>query len=921
MPKKDFFILYHKCLLVVVVLSLVVVTGLAQNPSVSEERAQYELEKRGIEEDEIRAKLLEKGIDPDDVDPTDPSALLSLERALEEAVRELEEEKEEEKEKEKMAKEIVEKMTQDTIVPQPQPDTENGEDEAAEESAVVDVNESLNLPEAEIYGQHIFRNKSIQLYNKSADIKPTDNYVLGVGDKVIISIWGKSQENAEYVIGAEGYIKPSKMPRIYLKGMTLAKARALLQSRYAEYYRFRPEEFEVIVNYARNITVNIVGEVFQYGSFTIPAINTAFNALVAAGGPTDIGSVRNIKLIRPGEQVRKIDIYEFLMNPSIAQDLYLQDNDIIHVEVADRVVNVEGAVKRPFKYELIKGENLRKLLEYAGGLKENAYKGNIQITRFVNDDTRIIDVDLNELDKSGRDFELLSGDQVMVNTIPKPVENYAEIIGAVEMPGKYEITRGMKVDELLKKGILVKEARTDIAFLLRTQKDNSIVYERVILDDILDNRNAASNVELQSRDRLLILSLSSFIDKDSVAVAGAVRIPTKIPFGSTKNIKVTDALTLAGGLRQDATNFAYIYRTDPGNIRQKEYLRIDLDAASANPDTPDNMILAPGDSIVVFSNLTYLDESFVKVSGAVRNPGSYKFDESLKLQDVLTMAGGTKLEADSSRIDIFSVIIENGVSTETLVKTLSVDKNFNNINDADFTLHPYDHIIVREVPEFEFQRFVRIEGEVKYPGAYALIDKNEKLWSIVERAGQLTDEAFLQGASLYRMEEGIGFIVMGLDEVKKNKKSRFNYILKEGDVITVPKQKDLVTITGAIKTRDIYPDKIARTGKINVAYHKGKNAKFYVDRYAAGVGERGRNRLITVEQANGAIERTKNFGFIKIYPQVRPGAIITVGTKKAKPEKEARQKEKVDWGRTIADSIAQATAILSLILLIQQVNR
>jgi len=629
-------------LFVVAALSLFVGTALAQNPSISEERAKYELEKRGIEEDEIREKLLEKGIDPDEVDPTDPSALLGLERALEEAVAELEEEKE------KMAKEIAEKMVQDTLIPQPEPTTdEEQEEELMETSPVVEeLEESEELPEAEIYGQHIFRNKSIQLYNKSADIKPTNDYVLGVGDKIVISIWGKSQENAEYAIGAEGYIKPSKMPRIYLKGMTLGKAKALLQSRYAEYYRFRPEEFEVIVNYARNITVNIVGEVFQYGSFTIPAINTAFNALMASGGPTDIGSVRNIKLIRPGEQVRKIDIYEFLLNPNVAQDLYLQDNDIIHVEVADRVVAIEGAVKRPFKYELIKGENLLKLLDYAGGLEDNAYKSNIQITRFVNDDIRIIDVNLNELYKSGRDFELFGGDKVVINTIKEESEDdFAEIAGAVEMPGKYAITKGMKLAELMEKGILRKEARTDIAFLLRIQRDSSIVYERVSLDNVLENRNAASNLELQSKDKLLILSLSSFVDKDSVSVVGAVRKPTKIPFGSTDNIRVTDALILAGGLRQDAAPFAYIYRTDPGNIRQKEYLRINLDAAKAKLDAPDNKVLVPGDSIVIFSNLTYIDESYVKVSGAVRNPGSYKFDESLKLQDVLIMAGGTRLEA------------------------------------------------------------------------------------------------------------------------------------------------------------------------------------------------------------------------------------------------------------------------------------
>jgi len=195
--------------------------------------------------------------------------------------------------------------------------------------------------------------------------------------------------------------------------------------------------------------------------------------------------------------------------------------------------------------------------------------------------------------------------------------------------------------------------------------------------------------------------------------------------------------------------------------------------------------------------------------------------------------------------------------------------------------------------------------------------------SIIQRSGGLTNEAFPDGATLYRPDGGTGYVVMGLVDVLKDKDSRYNFVLKEGDVIDIPKIKELVTINGATRAMELYPDKVAMGGKFSVAYHKGKNAKWYIENYAAGIGDNGKKKLISVEHPNGELERTKNFLFFKVYPSVREGSVVSVGVKPPKPpkEKDAPEKEKVDWGRTLADSIAQATAILALVVLIQQINK
>jgi protein involved in polysaccharide export with SLBB domain len=1015
----------------------------AQVPPITESQARAELDKLGMSEDDFRAKLLEKGIDIDQIDLNNPTELLKLQRAAEaieaEKVAELEEAKKQvlevvDQEKEK-AVNVLEQEKEQAVnaveqeianeIKEVASSTAQEVAEAVEDGATVEeaLAEGIidakkeDLPPAMIYGQHIFRNKEIGTYRNANDIVAPGSYILGKGDKIAISLWGYSELDAVYEINKEGYIKPDQMSRINLKGISLGKAKSLLRSRFANYYRFGSDQFEVTVTYPRTITVNIVGEVMNSGSFTMPAINTAFNALAAAGGPTDIGSVRNIKIIRPGGKNRTMDVYEFLLDPSVNKDFYLEDNDIIFVEVAERLVSVQGAVRRPYKYELKKEEQLKDLIKYAGGLQPNAYQGNFQVKRFINDSEKIIDIDYRELVDTNQDFTLKGGDAIVIGVIPTLYKNFVEITGSVDLPGRYELEGGMKITDLVEKGILSEGSKTDVAYLLRTADDGTLKYNKINLENALSSPQSIENITLEPKDKLVILSKLKYTDQFEIAIQGAVRNPSTYKYDAGDDLKINDLITLAGGLKEDATNFAYVYRkelagsqekeyvridvknalenpdsgdnlvlkpndrvevfsvytyqdefkvsisgavrkpsefnydstekltvedlvilsgglrpdatdfayvyrTNSDNIKDREYIRIDIKNALENPTSPDNLVLEPRDQIQILSKLTYIDEFSVKVGGAVRNPGEYQYHPSLTLKDALTLSGGLKLTASSNRIDIFRMVINQNEATKSIVATVEVDKNLGIAAQEGFKLEPFDQIVVRSVPEFELQQFVTIEGEVKYPGSYALIDDNEKLTNLIKRAGGFTKESFPIGATLYRAEGGTGFVVLRLEEALKNNKNIHNFILKKGDVITIPKQKDLVAITGVTRAGELYPENIARAGKINVAYHKGKRAKWYVNEYAAGVGENGKSKLITVEYPNGEIKRTKNFLFFKIYPQVTEGSVVKVGVKPPKPPKKEgeKEREKIDWGKTLADSLAQATAILSLILLVQNVN-
>lgn len=905
----------------------------------NEAAARSELEKRGYDADRFEQEMIKKGVNPKAIDTNNPVEVARAKKAAEEVMAILDAEK-----NTKNAANDQKSNTENTP-PQSKIDDTRSVDQPAKVSvqtkdiqkAVKDgatieeaVSEKLQeasksaLPPAKTYGQQIFRDKSLQIFRTAEEAKPSKAYVLGAGDKVAVSIWGPTELNFALEIQKEGYIQPTGLPRYYLAGLTVSAAEELMASRLKSYYYFNKENFELTVSTARTLNVNIVGEVFNNGTFNISAVNTAFNALIAAGGPNDIGSVRRIQLLRAGKKPVLIDVYKYLQNPIVSQEFYLAENDYINVPVAQKLVTITGAVNRPFRYELLDNEQLKELIYYAGGLTANALKGNIQIKRIENDSVRIIDVNLGELEKSGKNFGLLNGDIIEIGQINEDVKNEVTINGAVEVPGKYAIGKNEKLTDLIKKAVLLDNAITTSAYIKRYNADfKTIRYVFVNLDEALKDPNSESNLVLQKGDELIISSKAFFTDNYDIEVEGAVRLPNKISLDLEKNLKVSDAIFFVGGVREDAIlDFAYIFRRKTKVAKTQEYVSFNLKNAIENPTSSDNVSLQPGDRLVVYSKNNYTDESFVRVDGAVRSPGEFLYNPSLKLKDVMLLAGGFKREAALDRIDVYRLAFEENKATRVLAANLRMDENYNlKSGNVDFELMPFDQIFVRMAPEFELQRNVFLVGEVRFPGTYALMGNNTKLATIIKEAGGTTDEAFLKGATLIRSKDKIGYVIIDLEKAIKNPKSFENIILQEGDEIAIPKINNIVSISGATRAFELYPEKITGQGKVQVPYRSGKSAKYYIDEYAGGLSKQASRNNISVIDASGKVTKAKNFLFFKKYPKVGPGAEIRVGYKEVKAEKVKPGEEKdVKWGEVLANSIAQATAILSLILLIQNVN-
>lgn len=905
----------------------------AQSQQISESMAKAELERRGYNAERFKQEMIKRGINPENVDANNAIEVARARKVAEEVMAMLDKEKStfQTKPIEPIDNEPTSAATTRSVdaealtsqVGEIQKAVKSGATIEEAVSEKLQENQSSSIPEALTYGQHIFRDKSLRLFRTSEDAKPPKSYIIGPGDKVAVSIWGESNENFAIEVSKDGYIKPTDLPRYYISGLSIASAEELLYSKLRTKYYFSRENYELTVVTARTINVNIVGEVYNHGTFNISAVNTAFNALVAAGGPNEIGSVRKIQLLRPGNKPVTIDVYKYLQNPAVNQSYYLQENDFIHVPVASKVVQISGAINRPYKYELIENEGLVELIAFAGGLKSSALKNNIQIRRIENDSVRIIDINLLSIESKRQNFELKNGDNIFINSIEESVRNEVFIFGAVEKPGKFAIEQGDRISALLSKSILKKNAITSLAYIKRRNDDGKTYrYEYVNLSDIIQNPNSPSNLILKPDDEFYVGDKGSFVDNNFVEIKGAVRTPTKISLDDSGSLKISDMLFFAEGIKEDAlTDFAYVYRRDPNLPNSIQYLRVNLLNILKNVNSTDNILLEPEDIIEVFSKSTYSDQKQVYISGAVRYPGEFSYNPTLQLKDLILLAGGLKQEASKERINIYRIEYDGIATTRILAATLRINDDYEILNSGDFYLQPYDQVFVRTAPEFELQRNIKISGEVTYPGEYSLLGKNATLVTMIKEAGGVTEEAFIQGATLRRPKVNNNYVIIDLEKALKSQKSLENIILQEGDEIFIPKISNIVKINGATKANEVYLENITASGSIYIPYKGVKSAMFYVNNYAGGLANNADHKKITVRDANGKISKTKNYLLFKTYPSVKPGSEIVVGFKEKESKKEGNQeKENVKWGEVLANSIAQASAILSLILLIQNVN-
>lgn len=499
-----------------------------------------------------------------------------------------------------------------------------------------------------VWGMHIFRESDIKAFALAKDVRAPEDYVLGPGDEIIISVWGAQEFNSAYQIDDDGYIYVEYVGRIYLKGLTFADAKSMLSRRLSQIFDFTRSQLAVSLNYSRVIPVNVVGEVRRPGTYVVPAINTAFNMLYVAGGVTDVGSLRRIYVKRAGRVVDSIDIYRILLEPEKTRNVYMQYGDFVHVPVQGRVVKIDGAVRRPHRYELAPGEHLRALLHFCGGLLPNAYARSVKVMRYVDTVVKIISVNLDSLLRAGGDFELRDGDMVIVPALPDEPEEWVESRGAFRIPQRVPYVSGMSVADLVAmSGGLKPEAFTERFYVLRLRQDYSREVVPVDVPAGVNLTEVARAFRLENRDIVVVLSRESFVDSLWVYVYGLVRNPTQILY--TRELTLGDALLQAGGLKPEAergkVELTRIMEWDAG---KGDYVAVEPTVVTFEVGA--NLVLDkqalsfklnPYDRIVVRKEKEFRPLRAVDIVGEVAYPGTYplvRADE--RLVDVIERAGG-----------------------------------------------------------------------------------------------------------------------------------------------------------------------------------------------------------------------------------------------------------------------------------------
>ncbi|MGB1282170.1 MAG: SLBB domain-containing protein, partial [Schleiferiaceae bacterium] len=633
-----------------------------------------------------------------------------------------------------------------------------------------------------VFGKHIFTNGSLSLYEVSKDYVPNDSYILGPGDVVTVSIFGKSQADLQFTIKPDGFIEPASLPKIYLKGVTLGQARKIVERRLRNFYQFEKGQFALTLTTARTLTIQITGAVAQPGTYTLSAYNTAFNALIAAGGPSKLGTVRNIQVINGG-RVKELDVYEYLFNPKKQKDYYLQDNDILYVPFIGDLVEIKGSVKQVGVFEMKDKETFDDLLSFAGGYLSDALEDEIQLVRKNEEGSFVKEYSGKEL--TSLTFE--DGDKVIVATQTSDKKDYVEVNGWVDYPGIYGIRDYPTVKDVLQKVGVREETRMDVAYLTRTNLDGTRSLIR--FNPAAELEGADAPLPLQPEDQILLFNVRDFTDKATVAIEGAVRAPGA--FALDENANVAFLIDLAKGLKQDAKlDLAYLFRENPDGTTEIETLNLEDILSGAS-----SFELRDKDVLRVLSEKAFIDASTVSIVGSVRNPVELTVDSAVTVKALIDLADGLKKDARTDKAYIFRTYPDGSQ------EILSLDLAAEIAVDNPTSLMDKDQVRILSERTYYDGAVLSISGEVRN-GLQMPYDSTITLDEVLNLAGGLTFAGDSSQVVVYRIAFE-GRDIGKVKEFKLDSRTNGDFLFKPFDAIVVRKKagfefQEYVSIGGEV---------------------------------------------------------------------------------------------------------------------------
>jgi len=608
-----------------------------------------------------------------------------------------------------------------------------------------------------VFGRDIFNNKSLT-FEPQMNIATPQNYVLGPGDQLIIDVYGDTQKSEQLTVSPDGDVNVPEYGPVHVAGLSVGAAQSKVASSLGTYYE--SSDIRVTVGQTRTILVNVMGEVKTPGTYTLSAFATVFHALYMAGGVSDLGTLRNIKVYRQGRQISVVDVYEFILNGRLAGNVRLQDNDVIQVGTYESIVDIAGRVKRPMAYELRKDESLATLLKYSGGFASDAYKKSLRVLRKNGRMKSVFNVEEFEMPE----FKMFDGDSVTVDSIINRFENMVEIKGAVFRPGMYNL--GEKVNSVRSlietADGLTEEAMLSRAVIRRMKPNRTQEVVSVDLKGIIDG--TVADVPLENEDILFIPTMAEHQNLRTLTINGEVIFPGTYEYAEKMTIE--DLILQAGGLTDNASTV----KVDVARrMIDQEAVTSTMEIAKTfsfaiKPgfafDGDRSFTLEPYDVVSVRRSPVSVEPFTVQVEGEIAFEGTYTLEQkNQRLSDVVKAAGGVipgayvrgarlirmmnedekarmqeviKMARQSAAADSKDSISLDQLALETTYSVgIHLDEALANPGcDEDVELQEGDRLVIPR-----YNRTVKISGDVLKPNTVALKEKKGYKYYIEQAGG------------------------------------------------------------------------------------------------------------------------------------------------------------------------------------------
>ena len=731
--------------------------------------------------------------------------------------------------------------------------------------------------DSDVFGYNVFTGTSFLSFQSNLNLPTPSDYILGAGDKMFIDVYGESESYFQAEISPEGYAILENIGPVNLNGLSLEKAKLRLTNRFKKVYpgiQSRKTFLNISVGIPRAIRINIAGEVNLPGTYNFSAFNTLYNALYVAGGITENATLRDIKLFRNNKLISTVDVYKFLTEGDGSSNVRLENNDLILVNTYSNRISIDGAVKSPGKFEMKDEETLLDLLNYAGGLSENAFKKSIKLTRIIDGQLKVVDINSDQFDF----FKPMDGDKYLIEKIIEKYNNRVIVNGAVFRPGTFSLTEEMTVKNLIDKAEGLKtDVFFDKAYITRTNEDYSTSTIALNLKDELKNPNFI----LQEEDVLNILSINDLSEENYIEISGQVNNPGIFPF--SKNISLSDLILLAGGFKENATqNRIEINRRLSSNELNEnnisEILIFDLDKNLNN----NSIIIEPFDQIIVRKNPNFYTQQYARVEGEVMYPGKYAISsKNERISDLINRSGGFKNMAYLKGATLIRLTEFAELQSDLNKKIKSLNDLKNKVSNKEGTLTESELLLIERIDE-DLKNIDTNKNENQILSSYA---KSERINEILKKNS-------VDGDIPISKSEAIGIDLMS---IVNSPGSKSDLLLKEGDVIIVPKKLETVRLRGEL----LYPT--------TVRFVSNKSLKYYINS-SGGFDNKAKRSGTYIVYANGDVARTKKFLFFNIYPKAEPGSEVIVPKKSIKNPIAANQ------------LLNFTTGLATLILAINQIN-